>query len=109
VLAEVQARRRLAAWLDLSGMGTALTLVDVVLSIVSVASYIISTYHVGGRVRCPSHDTELDAHCSSSKHMYRGHLVRSNRAGYKSSTTCSQCKPAITSGVCSALHVSRNR
>jgi hypothetical protein len=31
-------------------MGTALTLMDVVLSIISVASYITSTYGIGGQV-----------------------------------------------------------
>jgi hypothetical protein len=35
-------------------MGTALTLLDVILSIISVASYIISTYGAWGQVRHPT-------------------------------------------------------
>jgi hypothetical protein len=46
VLAKVRLRRRAAAWVEVSGAGVVLVLLDVLLSVMSVLAYIVNTYRV---------------------------------------------------------------
>ena len=46
VLAKVTLRRRAASWLEVSGAGVVLVLLDVLLSILAVLAYIVNTYNI---------------------------------------------------------------